>query len=129
MAVLATPEAALDASLREPRVLAAAAVLTGGLVAFNGEQPAVELSPSRDFIRRDIFPPPWACCPAVRANRGETAPCAWVLRAWRRRARSGWCRTRGRPSRALATTPGGGRRVVVPVVLPALGARGYVFEK
>jgi threonine dehydrogenase-like Zn-dependent dehydrogenase len=31
-----------------------AAVRTGGKVAMNGEQPAVELSPSEDFIRRDI---------------------------------------------------------------------------
>ncbi len=31
-----------------------AAARTGGAVAFNGEQPAVELSPSGDFIRRDI---------------------------------------------------------------------------
>ena len=31
-----------------------AAVRTGGHVIFNGEQPAVELSPSNDFIRRDI---------------------------------------------------------------------------
>jgi threonine dehydrogenase-like Zn-dependent dehydrogenase len=31
-----------------------AAVRTGGYVLFNGEQPAVELSPSSDFIRRDI---------------------------------------------------------------------------
>jgi len=29
-------------------------VRTGGTVVFNGEQPAVELSPSEDFIRRDI---------------------------------------------------------------------------
>ena len=31
-----------------------AAVRTAGTVVFNGEQPAVELSPSDDFIRRDI---------------------------------------------------------------------------
>ena len=31
-----------------------AAVCTAGHVIFNGEQPAVELSPSNDFIRRDI---------------------------------------------------------------------------
>ncbi len=31
-----------------------AAVATGGLVVMNGEQPGVELSPSTDFIRRDI---------------------------------------------------------------------------
>jgi len=31
-----------------------AAVRTGGTVAINGEQPKVELSPSEDFIRRDI---------------------------------------------------------------------------
>jgi len=31
-----------------------AAVRTGGTVAINGEQPVVELSPSEDFIRRDI---------------------------------------------------------------------------
>ena len=31
-----------------------AAVRTAGTVAFNGEQPALELSPSADFIRRDI---------------------------------------------------------------------------
>lgn len=31
-----------------------AAVRTGGTVIFNGEQPSVELSPSEDFIRRDI---------------------------------------------------------------------------
>jgi threonine dehydrogenase-like Zn-dependent dehydrogenase len=31
-----------------------AAVRTGGIVAINGEQPKVELSPSEDFIRRDI---------------------------------------------------------------------------
>jgi len=31
-----------------------AAVRTAGTVAFNGEQPALELSPSTDFIRRDI---------------------------------------------------------------------------
>ena len=31
-----------------------AAVRTAGTVVFNGEQPAVELSPSADFIRRDI---------------------------------------------------------------------------
>lgn len=31
-----------------------AAVRKGGTVVFNGEQPAVELSPSNDFIRRDI---------------------------------------------------------------------------
>ena len=31
-----------------------AAVRTGGQVLINGEQPSVELSPSRDFIRRDI---------------------------------------------------------------------------
>lgn len=31
-----------------------AAVRTAGTVIFNGEQPAVELSPSEDFIRRDI---------------------------------------------------------------------------
>jgi threonine dehydrogenase-like Zn-dependent dehydrogenase len=31
-----------------------AAVRTAGTVAFNGEQPAIELSPSADFIRRDI---------------------------------------------------------------------------
>ncbi len=31
-----------------------AAVRTGGTVVMNGEQPAVELSPSEDFIRRDI---------------------------------------------------------------------------
>lgn len=30
------------------------AVRTAGLVVFNGEQPAVELSPSDDFIRRDV---------------------------------------------------------------------------
>jgi threonine dehydrogenase-like Zn-dependent dehydrogenase len=30
------------------------AVRTAGTVVFNGEQPAVELSPSEDFIRRDI---------------------------------------------------------------------------
>ena len=30
------------------------AVCTGGTVIFNGEQPAVELSPSADFIRREI---------------------------------------------------------------------------
>ncbi len=30
------------------------AVRTGGQVIFNGEQPSVELSPSEDFIRRDI---------------------------------------------------------------------------
>lgn len=30
------------------------AVRTGGLVIFNGEQPSVDLSPSEDFIRRDI---------------------------------------------------------------------------
>ena len=30
------------------------AVRTGGMVVFNGEQPAVELSPSDDFIRRDV---------------------------------------------------------------------------
>lgn len=31
-----------------------ASVRRGGLVVFNGEQPALELSPSEDFIRRDI---------------------------------------------------------------------------
>ncbi len=31
-----------------------AAVRIAGQVIFNGEQPAVELSPSEDFIRRDI---------------------------------------------------------------------------
>lgn len=31
-----------------------AAVRTAGCVVFNGEQPAVELSPSEDFIRRDV---------------------------------------------------------------------------
>jgi len=31
-----------------------AAVRTGGQVIFNGEQPSVDLSPSEDFIRRDI---------------------------------------------------------------------------
>lgn len=31
-----------------------AAVRTNGTVVFNGEQPALELSPSEDFIRRDI---------------------------------------------------------------------------
>lgn len=31
-----------------------ASVRTAGTVVFNGEQPAVELSPSEDFIRRDI---------------------------------------------------------------------------
>jgi propanol-preferring alcohol dehydrogenase len=31
-----------------------AGVRTGGTVIFNGEQPSVELSPSEDFIRRDI---------------------------------------------------------------------------
>ncbi len=31
-----------------------AAVRTGGTVVFNGEQPRVELSPSEDFIRRDV---------------------------------------------------------------------------
>ena len=31
-----------------------ASVRKGGTVVFNGEQPAVELSPSEDFIRRDI---------------------------------------------------------------------------
>lgn len=31
-----------------------AAVRTAGTVVFNGEQPSVELSPSEDFIRRDI---------------------------------------------------------------------------
>jgi len=31
-----------------------AAVRTGGTVVMNGEQPSVELSPSQDFIRRDI---------------------------------------------------------------------------
>lgn len=31
-----------------------AAVRTNGIVIFNGEQPSVELSPSDDFIRRDI---------------------------------------------------------------------------
>ena len=31
-----------------------ASVRTGGKVIFNGEQPCVELSPSEDFIRRDI---------------------------------------------------------------------------
>jgi threonine dehydrogenase-like Zn-dependent dehydrogenase len=31
-----------------------ASVRTGGRVVFNGEQPALELSPSEDFIRRDI---------------------------------------------------------------------------
>jgi threonine dehydrogenase-like Zn-dependent dehydrogenase len=31
-----------------------AAVRPGGTVVFNGEQPSVELSPSTDFIRRDI---------------------------------------------------------------------------
>jgi L-iditol 2-dehydrogenase len=30
------------------------AVRTGGIVAINGEQPKIELSPSEDFIRRDI---------------------------------------------------------------------------
>ena len=30
------------------------AVRTAGTVVFNGEQPEVELSPSADFIRRDI---------------------------------------------------------------------------
>ena len=30
------------------------AVRTAGLVVFNGEQPTVELSPSNDFIRRDV---------------------------------------------------------------------------
>jgi threonine dehydrogenase-like Zn-dependent dehydrogenase len=30
------------------------AVRTAGLVVFNGEQPVVELSPSEDFIRRDV---------------------------------------------------------------------------
>jgi L-iditol 2-dehydrogenase len=29
-------------------------VRNGGLVVFNGEQPRVELSPSEDFIRRDV---------------------------------------------------------------------------
>jgi len=29
-------------------------VRNGGLVVFNGEQPAIELSPSEDFIRRDV---------------------------------------------------------------------------
>jgi threonine dehydrogenase-like Zn-dependent dehydrogenase len=31
------------------------ALRTGGVVVFNGEQPAVELSPSEDFIRRDVW--------------------------------------------------------------------------
>ena len=31
-----------------------AAVRTGGTVVFNGEQPSIKLSPSTDFIRRDI---------------------------------------------------------------------------
>jgi L-iditol 2-dehydrogenase len=31
-----------------------AAVRSGGVVVFNGEQPGLELSPSEDFIRRDI---------------------------------------------------------------------------
>ncbi len=31
------------------------AVCTAGIVVFNGEQPAVELSPSEDFIRRDVW--------------------------------------------------------------------------
>ncbi|AHF91280.1 alcohol dehydrogenase [Opitutaceae bacterium TAV5] len=31
-----------------------ASVCKGGMVIFNGEQPALELSPSEDFIRRDI---------------------------------------------------------------------------
>ena len=31
-----------------------AAVRTAGTVVFNGEQPAIRLSPSEDFIRRDI---------------------------------------------------------------------------
>lgn len=31
------------------------AVRTAGIVVFNGEQPAVELSPSEDFIRRDVW--------------------------------------------------------------------------
>lgn len=31
------------------------AVATAGIVVFNGEQPAVELSPSEDFIRRDVW--------------------------------------------------------------------------
>ncbi|MCC7261867.1 MAG: alcohol dehydrogenase catalytic domain-containing protein [Candidatus Latescibacteria bacterium] len=30
-------------------------VRTAGIVVFNGEQPAVELSPSEDFIRRDVW--------------------------------------------------------------------------
>ena len=31
------------------------AVRTAGIVVFNGEQPAVELSPSEDFIHRDVW--------------------------------------------------------------------------
>ena len=34
--------------------LESAAARPGGTVAFNGEQPGLELSPSEDFIRRDI---------------------------------------------------------------------------
>jgi threonine dehydrogenase-like Zn-dependent dehydrogenase len=49
------PDVSLEAAGR-PETLKQcfAAVRTGGTVAMNGEQPAVPLSPSDDFIRRDI---------------------------------------------------------------------------
>lgn len=49
------PEACIEAAGRPETVKQCfSAVRTGGIVVFNGEQPRVELSPSQDFIRRDI---------------------------------------------------------------------------
>jgi threonine dehydrogenase-like Zn-dependent dehydrogenase len=49
------PDVCIEAAGRPETVKQCfAAVRTAGLVIFNGEQPAVTLSPSQDFIRRDI---------------------------------------------------------------------------
>ena len=49
------PDVCIEAAGRPETVKQCfAAVRTAGLVVFNGEQPAVTLSPSQDFIRRDI---------------------------------------------------------------------------
>ena len=48
-------DAAIEAAGRPETAKQCFAILRpGGTVVFNGEQPAVELSPSNDFIRRDI---------------------------------------------------------------------------
>jgi len=50
------PEVCIEAAGRpETAKQCFQAVRTAGLVVFNGEQPAVTLSPSDDFIRRDIW--------------------------------------------------------------------------